>query len=155
MAFVFERAVPFGRHVGETCTIKGRVYSDHFTFGSGNGTISPTHSANGLLHVACCTSRMLYGARFNGAGTINFGAITSQTANFVQFESIHGLMGMDSLDGATHTIHHMTCTMQHAPCNTERFTSTVQQTTWSMQHTVCMLRRSLMQAPTISTMARR
>jgi hypothetical protein len=98
---------------------------------------------------------MLYGARFNGAGTINFGAITSQTANFVQFESIHGLMGMDSLDGATHTIHHMTCTMQHAPCNTERFTSTVQQTTWSMQHTVCMLRRSLMQAPTISTMARR
>lgn len=54
---------------GATCTIRGSVYSDHFTFGSA------------------------------GSGTVSFGSITYQTANFNQFESIHGLMGTDSLEG--------------------------------------------------------
>lgn len=57
------------KKVSETCTIHGKVYSDHFQLGSMKGT------------------------------TLNFGSITSQTSNFVQFENIHGLMGLDSIDG--------------------------------------------------------
>lgn len=57
------------KKVSETCTIHGQVYSDHFQLGTLQGT------------------------------TLNFGAITSQTSNFVQFENIHGLMGLDSIDG--------------------------------------------------------